>query len=310
MSKYPIYIVDAFTKLPFKGNPAAVCLLEKPIEEYQMKKIAAEMNLSETSFVVYNSENYDNEPILIRWFTPTQEVPLCGHATLATSHVLFHEANFPLEKIRYDTLKVGPLAVTREIVDGKPFYEMDLPLGKPNIIELSDEIIDRVCKELNSINKENIEEVLLCKKTSKLLIVIKENVEEILNLKPSYTGLLDIDFGEYNEDVLGIIVSTSVYNQEDCDYSQYNCVSRYFAPWRGINEDPVTGSAHTVLANYWDNIFNNNNDDDNDDKSLFALQASERTGEIKIKLNRDTDRVIISGNASTVLKGTINAEFD
>jgi len=254
-----IFQVDAFNNDFFKGNPAAVIPLEKWISEDLMQAIAEENNLSETAFFVKNENSFD-----LRWFTPTSEIDLCGHATLATAHVIFTELNFNENKIEFNS-KSGKLIVTKN----KDWYTLNFPSEEMNEIE-TPTVLE---KALNT-------KVIKCYKGKWKLVAELENEEIIANLKPNYSLLSELDEN-------GIIV-TSKGNKVDF-------VSRFFAPKIGINEDPVTGSAHTLLIPFWSKKLNKT--------KLSAIQLSKREGILKCEyLN---NRVEMSGQAVTYLKGKL-----
>lgn len=254
-----IYQVDAFNNKLFKGNPAAVISLKKWISERLMQQIAEENNLSETVFFVRNKESFD-----IRWFTPTCEIDLCGHATLAAAHIIFSELNYNNEEILFQS-KSGELKVSKT----NNWYTLNFP--SEEIKEIS--IPKNLEKALNTT-------VLKTFQGKWKLVVLLENEEIIANLKPNFSLLSSLDFN-------GIIV-TSKGNSVDF-------VSRFFAPKIGINEDPVTGSAHTLLIPYWSKELHKTN--------LNAIQLSKRIGILNCTyLN---DRVEMSGQAITYLKGTL-----
>ncbi len=254
-----LYQVDAFNNKIFKGNPAAVVPLEKWISEDLMQKIAEENNLSETVFFVKNNLIYE-----IRWFTPTCEIDLCGHATLAAAHIIFSELKYKNEKLIFHS-KSGELTVTKN----NNWYILNFPSEKIEEIEIPANLE----KALNT-------SVIKTFKGKWKLVVILDSEEIVKNLTPNFNLLSTLDFN-------GIIV-TSHGNSADF-------VSRFFAPKIGINEDPVTGSAHTLLIPYWSKKLNK--------KNLNAVQLSKREGILNCTyLN---DRVEMSGQAVTYLKGTL-----
>jgi PhzF family phenazine biosynthesis protein len=255
-----IYQVDAFTQEIFKGNPAAVCILDQWLEEDQMQRIANENNLSETAFAVPVGECYE-----IRWFTPQTEVELCGHATLATAHVLFKHMKYPGEWICFESLHHGRLTVKRS---GK-LLTLDFP---------ADRLEEMVVPELIVTALQTPPLKALRGKTDFMFVFASES--EIQHMEPDF-GLLAQVGGR------GVIV-TAPGNEVDF-------VSRFFAPQTGVNEDPVTGSAHTSLTPYWSRVLGK--------KRLTARQLSSRGGEL-ICEDRG-DRVEISGHAVTYLKGKI-----
>ena len=257
--KIKLFQVDAFTGKLFGGNPAAVCLLKKPLPDDIMQKIAAENNLAETAFVIDNGDSFG-----IRWCTPKVEVDLCGHATLASSHVIFNHLKYNKSTIRF-TSRSGVLEVRKEndlLVLNFPTDTLTKGCLPPAITE--------------SIGMDPFE--ILKGKTDFLLIY--ENQKQIEDLDPDFAGLSKAT-GR------GIITSAKGV---DCDF-----VSRFFAPQVGINEDPVTGSAHTSLIPYWSARLGK--------KEMTAIQLSERRGYLKCK---DLgDRVEIGGQAVTYLEGEI-----
>ncbi len=274
-NKIKIFQVDAFTSEAFKGNPAAVCILENDISDELMKNIAQEMNLSETAFVkpLKNSNIGKGNLFSLRWFTPEVEVDLCGHATIATSKVLFDEFNIKEQYIKYET-KSGLLTSKKK--DEK--ISLDFPIDKALDFNLTQDILDAM--GIRSYSKAIIGE-----KTRKLVIEVKDK-ENIINLKPNFEILKSLKF---KSDVKGIGVTCR-------GNEKYDFISRYFNPWAGINEDPVTGSVHTLLANYWSNKLNK--------MDMNAYQASNRSGEISLKL-LENDRVRLSGEAVIVLRGEL-----
>lgn len=274
-NKIKIYQVDAFTSESFKGNPAAVCILEDDISDELMKNIAQEMNLSETAFVkpLKNSNIGKGNLFSLRWFTPEVEVDLCGHATIATSKVLFDEFNIKEQYIKYET-KSGLLTAKKK--DEK--ISLDFPIDKALDFNLTQDILDAM--GIRSYSKAIIGE-----KTRKLVIEVKDK-ENIINLKPNFEILKSLKF---KSDVKGIGVTCR-------GNEKYDFISRYFNPWAGINEDLVTGSVHTLLANYWSNKLNK--------MDMNAYQASNRSGEISLKL-LENDRVKLSGETVIVLRGEL-----
>lgn len=258
----PIFIVDAFTKEAFKGNPAAVCLPIKNVNTEWMQSVAAEMNLSETAFLKKNERGYD-----LRWFTPEIEVDLCGHATLASSHILWEEGLLPeKEKAFFNTLS-GTLTAEKK----SDKIELNFP-------SKSEKKISEYGK-LQSVLGANF---VYAGKSGYYYIIEVETDDIVKNLKPDFGALKEIT-------EFGIIVTSKSSSDE------YDFVSRFFAPSVGINEDPVTGSTHCVLGPYWIKKLNK--------KNLRAFQASKRGGVLNIKV--EGDRVHIAGNAVTVMKGEL-----
>ena len=275
MGKLKIFQVDSFTDRPFGGNPAGVCILEKAIPDQLMQSIAGEMNLSETAFAVPRTDVNiaEQSKFDLRWFTPTVEVDLCGHATLATARVLFdsYEVNAPA--IRFYT-KSGKLNVSRK----GELLAMDFP------VDLTEEI-ESPLDVLNALGLEKAVKVSKSLRMKKLVVEV-ENQAIVRSLKPNFSDLLraENDLGSS-----GVIVTASG------DDSGYDFISRFFAPGFGINEDPVTGAAHTVLGPYWAEKLGKTN--------LKAYQASARGGEMEL-IVRD-DRINLIGQAVIVLEGEI-----
>lgn len=255
---HKIYQIDAFTNQIFKGNPAAVVPLETWLSIEVMQQIAAENNLAETAFFVQEGEKYH-----IKWFTPTVEIELCGHATLASAFVIYNYLNYTKDEI-YFTCQVGDLFVTKNedwITLNFPAIETQ-PLKIPEI--LSQAIGTHPIAFYDSKSK---------------FIALLEDEEAVQNCQP--------DFGLINQLEKSLIITAK---GKEVDF-----VSRFFAPQLGVNEDPVTGSAHSVLIPFWAKKLNKT--------ELTALQLSQRTGFLKCKyLN---DRVEMSGQAVCYLTGNI-----
>lgn len=257
--KLSIYQVDAFAENVFSGNPAAVVPLQEWLPTQTMQNIALENNLSETAFFVPVENGFH-----IRWFTPVTEVTLCGHATLATAHVLFKHLITKEKEIRFQS-RTGELTVKKEnelIVLNFPASEIN-ETGFPIDIEKAFGIKPQQCYK----GRED-------------LMFVFESQEEIQNLKPDFLFLKTLE-------MRGII---STAPSEEFDF-----VSRFFAPREGINEDPVTGSAHTMLIPYWSDRL--------DKKEMVAKQISKRGGVLYCK--HLGERVEIGGNAVTYLIGEI-----
>lgn len=253
-----IYQIDAFSKSVFSGNPAAVCPLEEWLSDAIMQKIAAENNLAETAFYIQNGNQYE-----IRWFTPKIEVDLCGHATLAAAFVLFNYENHSDNLIEFFSPRSGKLTVTKEA----DLLSLNFPVDVFEAIPLTSQITDGL----------NIKPIQAFKGKTDYMFLFN-NEKEILNLDPNFEKLSKLQ-------ARGIIV-TAKGNQADF-------VSRFFAPQSGINEDPVTGSAHTTLIPYWAKELNKT--------KLSAIQLSERRGYLECELLED--RVRISGYAKCYLIG-------
>jgi len=263
----PLYQVDAFTDKVFSGNPAAVCLLEGPLSSEGMQGIAAEMNLSETAFVQPpNSEGVRK----LQWFTPEVEVPLCGHATLATAHVLIRErgAEPPL---LFDTLS-GILTVSEE---GDGWLRMDFPEDPPKPASPPAGLLE-------ALDLPPETEVMVGLKAWVLRV---RTQEELLGVDPDYTRLGQVEIGDSS---LGVVVTAPGKGETDF-------VSRFFGPWVGVDEDPVTGMAHTLLTPYWV--------EQTGAASLRAEQLSRRGGTLRVR--RVGNRVHVFGKAVTVVRGEL-----
>jgi PhzF family phenazine biosynthesis protein len=256
-----IYQVDAFTSKPFAGNPAGVTISEKELPEGLMQDIAAEMNCSETAFLVKKPGG----AYALRWFTPAAEVDLCGHATLASAHILFHKGYLqPGEKARFDT-KSGRLFAT---YDGQRIT-LDFPAQAAEPMETPAGMEQALgCK------------VIYCGQNKMDMLVEVESEAAVRGLAPDITALSRLQSR-------GVIVTAGGDGE-----SRYDFVSRFFAPNVGIAEDPVTGSAHCCLVPYWSHKLG---------RSTFkAYQASKRGGELYLRLNGE--RVEISGQAVAVIE--------
>lgn len=256
----PIYQVDAFAEQVFEGNPAAVVPLSTWLPDETMQAIAMENQLSETAFFLPEGEEY-----ALRWFTPTTEVDLCGHATLATAHVLFTEEGVPGEAVRFST-RSGILTVNR-LERG---YSMDFPLDRP---APAPELLAEVGEALGA----PVKEVLRGRED---LVAVLESESEVRRLEPSMEKIRRLD-------ARGLLATAP---GEDCDF-----VSRCFFPRFGIDEDPVTGSAQTTLAPFWEERLKIN--------PLSARQISDRGGKVHCCIAGD--RISLGGNAVTYLQGRI-----
>ncbi len=257
--RIPIYQVDAFTKEQFKGNPAAVCPLAEWIKDDLMQDIAAENNLSETAFFVKKDHEYE-----LRWFTPKGEVDLCGHATLASAYVIFTYLDKKIMKVLFHT-KSGILEVSRE----GSLLTMIFPSREGEKCEAPEALIKGLGKRPKEVYQ------------SRDYMAVFETEQEIMSL--------DLNMDELKKlDGLGVIV-TAKGNEVDF-------VSRFFAPKEGVDEDPVTGSAHCTLVPYWKRVLGKN--------EFVALQLSERGG--KLFCADLGEMVKISGEATPYLEGHIN----
>jgi PhzF family phenazine biosynthesis protein len=257
--KIPMYQVDAFAGQVFSGNPAAICPLELWLPDEQMQAIAAENNLAETAFFVRNGSGYK-----LRWFTPAVEVDLCGHATLAAASVILNDLTPGERSVSFET-KSGTLTVTR---DGD-LYSLDFPARPPAPCE--------PCPGLITALGGNPEAILAARD----YFVVYGSEEELLALKPDMPGLMNID--------RFAVITTA-------PSSKYDFISRFFAPSKGIPEDPVTGSAHCSLIPYWSKRLGKT--------KLHAYQASPRGGELWCQDRGE--RVSMSGKAVRFFEGTIS----
>ena len=259
---HTIYQVDAFTDQPFAGNPAAVCLMPAPREEGWMQRVAQEMNLSETAFL-----HPDQEGWRLRWFTPAVEVALCGHATLASAHVLWETGQLaPADTARFHT-RSGLLTAER---DGAGI-EMNFPA----------KIAEPAEAPAGLAGALGVKPLFVGRSAFDYLVEV-DSAAIVRALKPDFTRLGELP-------VRGVIVTGR------SDRTEFDFVSRFFAPASGVNEDPVTGSAHCTLGPFWQSRLK---------KSTFtAYQASARGGVVKVRVAGD--RVILGGNAVTVLRGEL-----
>lgn len=256
-----LYQVDAFTDAPFRGNPAAICYVDEWLPDADMQSIASEMNLSETSFVVPCETGY-----AIRWFTPTVEVNLCGHATLAAAHVLFNHLNYTETSVIFDS-KSGHLTVTRQ-KDGQ--LQMDFPSNAPVETTLTAEMM----QALGGTPK-----AALCDDD---LLLVYESAEEIKKLSPHFHQVAQLPYRG--------VICAALSDEDGIDV-----VYRFFAPRVGINEDPVTGSAMTELGPYFQEVLGKD--------ALRVHQCSPRGG--YANLHMLGDRITITGHAVTVLTGQV-----
>lgn len=256
--------VDAFTDQPFAGNPAGVCIMDGPRPEQWMQKVAQEMNLAETAFLYAENDAYR-----LRWFTPTVEVALCGHATLASAHVLWENGLLARDQVaNFDTLS-GRLTAVRE----GEWITLDFP-SKPAIAATPP---DGLIEALGITPHRMVRNVW------DYLVEI-ETEQMVRALAPDFTRLAQVE-------MRGVIVTAP------SDDRRYDFVSRFFAPAAGVNEDPVTGSAHCALGPYWAAKLRKT--------KLIGFQASARGGVVKVALRGD--RVLLSGQAVTTIRGELLA---
>ena len=254
--------VDAFTAKPFAGNPAAVCVLPEARDASWMQSVAREMNLSETAFLLRQADGFE-----LRWFTPVVEVDLCGHATLAAAHALWEEGHLPPDgQARFHT-RSGLLTAQRN----GDWIEMDFPAALEKPEQAPDGLVEALGVNPKYIGRNQFD-----------YIVELDSEDTVRRLKPNYTLLEKIT-------ARGVIVTSRA--------ADYDFISRFFAPAAGINEDPVTGSAHCCLGPFWRARLNKT--------EFLAYQASVRGGVVRVRL--EGDRVLLSGQAVTVLRGELLA---
>lgn len=274
----PYYRVNAFTKSAFGGNPAGVCPLEKWLPDELMQKIAAENNLSETAFFVR-----DGDKLQLRWMTPTVEVNLCGHATLATAAVLFFELGYKGERVEFET-RSGIVAAARR----GDLVELDFPVWRPKACAVPKGLGEALrLTEGNAANEESRESQTVYPRrgpkevfcVARDYIAVFDSEQAVRSLAPDMEALAKVD---------RCVIATA--RGKDCDF-----VSRFFGPTVGIPEDPVTGSAHCGLIPFWAERIGKT--------EMFARQISKRGGELYCRL--DGERVKIAGNAVVYQRGEI-----
>lgn len=257
--------VDAFTDTPFQGNPAAVCVLPEPKSDRWMQQVALEMNLSETAFLVRQADGFQ-----LRWFTPAVEVDLCGHATLASAHVLWSEGHLPpATEARFHT-RSGLLTATQH----GDWIQLNFPATPGVAVTAPEELLTALGITARHVVKNQFD-----------YLIEVESEAVVRSMRPDHTRLKALP-------VRGVIVTSQG------DESAFDFVSRFFAPGAGIDEDPVTGSAHCTLAPYWCDRLGKT--------EFLAYQASARGGVIKVQL--EGDRVLLAGQAVTVMRGELVPE--
>ena len=259
MKAIEIYQVDAFSDKAFGGNPAAVCILEDWLEDKILQNIAQEFNLSETAFLVEKDNSFK-----LRWFTPKAEVRMCGHATLATGHIALTKLFKEKKYIEFSTLS-GNLSVTK--LD-EANYELELPADKVEAVFYED-----------GLENLNVDYKSVFQGQDDFLMIL-DSEEQVLRARPDFKAISRLE-------KRGLIITAK---GTEADF-----VSRCFYPALGIDEDPVTGSAHTLLTPYWSSRLGKN--------KLKAIQLSERKGYLTCKIK--DDKVILSGSAKTVISGTL-----
>jgi PhzF family phenazine biosynthesis protein len=257
-----IFTVDAFAEKPFAGNPAAVCPIEGAADEAWMQNVAAEMNLSETAFCWPEDDGFR-----LRWFTPTVEVDLCGHATLATAHVLWQTNRLAADELARFYTKSGLLTATQ---NGNEI-QLDFPVKRLQAVTPPEGLLEALGTTAQYVGKNVFD----------YLVELKSETA-VRSLKPDFSRLKTFP-------VRGVIVTAR------SDEPQFDFVSRFFAPAAGVNEDPVTGSAHCALGPYWADKLNKN--------PLVGFQASARGGVVRVCITGE--RVLMSGHAVTVMRGEL-----
>jgi PhzF family phenazine biosynthesis protein len=257
----PLFHVDAFTERPFSGNPAAVCLLPAWREDQWLQSVAREMNLSETAFLVNNANGFD-----LRWFTPAVEVDLCGHATLASAHVLWQEGQAGADEIHFSTRS----GILKAIRHGSAI-ELDFPLKPEIAAEAPPGLIEALGISPKYVGKNQFD-----------YLVEVESEAVLRSMTADFKRLAAVK-------ARGIIV-TSLSTDPRFDF-----VSRFFAPASGVDEDPVTGSAHCCLGDFWCKRLGK--------ADFTAYQASARGGVVKVRVTNE--RAFLGGNAVTVAKGQL-----
>jgi PhzF family phenazine biosynthesis protein len=265
--------VNAFTNIPFTGNPAAVCVLPAPQPSEWMQKIAAEMNLSETAFLVKQEDGYS-----LRWFTPATEVPLCGHATLASAHVLFSEGHLsPTTEACFHT-QSGVLTAKKQ----GEWIQLDFPANYSQAISSFPELSEALGVSVKSVMQNSLG-----------YLVELENEDVLRKMQPNFQLMKALPLAQ--------VIVTSLPDSG----SNYDFISRFFAPGLGVNEDPVTGAAHCCLAPFWRDRLHKD--------EFIAYQASSRGGIVKVNYTgsdrseaQRSDRVFLSGQAVTVWQGELS----
>lgn len=261
------FLVDSFTNEPFKGNPAGVCLLEAAIGEDLMQSIASELGYSETAFI--NKLN-ESDTYQIRYFSPKMEIPLCGHATLAASKVLFHKYE-ELEDLTFLNIEKLEIHIQK--------FENAIQFVFPSYETQEAEVPGDLLRALG------ISDILNCQynKETNILLVEIGSSQQLRDLKPDYAALV-----KSHNKINGVLVTSRSTDKV------YDFESRYFWPWSGTNEDPVTGGTHTFLAPYWSQRL--------DKKQMTSFQCSERSGLMQVTVT-DEDTVIIKSDAVIILEG-------
>ena len=267
------YIVDSFTSEMFKGNPAGVCFVENELSDGQMLSIAQELNLSETAFIEKKDSEKDYS---IRFFSPKMEIPLCGHATLAAAKVIFDTCD--LDEIIFTTIENVALNIARK----EEKIEMEFPIYQTYPATVNESL-------LQALGIDEVKNCVFNKETNILLLEIGR-VQILRDLNPDFGALY-----KAHDSINGVLVTAVSDNHE------YDFYSRYFWPWSGTNEDPVTGGTHTFLAKYWGDQLKKT--------TLKSFQCSQRTGFMELKLLNDKS-LLIRASAVCVLEGELKLKID
>ncbi|GHO47936.1 PhzF family phenazine biosynthesis protein [Ktedonospora formicarum] len=260
----PVFFVDAFTHKPFAGNAAAVCILDGSREDAWLQRVASEMNQAATAFLLPENDGYR-----LRWFSAKVELELCGHGTLASAHTLWEQGYLPLDTEARFYTRGGALTARR---DGE-WIELNFPAKPEEEAENLPVFAESLGTTPRYIGKSQLD-----------YIVELESEEAVRGIQPDFQRLATVP-------ARGVIVTAPATNSD----SEYNFVSRFFCPSVGINEDPVTGSAHCVLSPFWSKRLGR--------EQLTGYQASARGGIVRVR--HDGDRVLLGGQAVTVLSGTL-----
>ena len=259
---FPIVQVDAFTDTPFSGNPAVICILPAQVDAQWMQRVAQEMNLSETAFLVKQEDGYG-----LRWFTPVSEVDLCGHATLASAHVLWEGGHLGSDETVIFHTKSGVLTCEQK----DEWIEMNFPITRESPAVPPEALVEGLGLMPRYVGKSEFD-----------YLVEADSESTLRALAPDFQLLKTVP-------MRGCIVTAQA------DDPEYDFVSRFFAPGVGVNEDPVTGSAHCCLGPFWARRFKK--------EELTAYQASARGGVVRIRILGD--RIVLGGKAVTVLQGDL-----
>ncbi|KAF3950621.1 hypothetical protein CMV_023649 [Castanea mollissima] len=298
MAKLPVkyYVVDAFTDTAFKGNPAAVCLLEEERDEKWLQAVAAEFNFSETCYLtrLSGSDSLDssNPRFRLRWFTPVAEVELCGHATLAAAHALFSSGLVNSNIIEFVTLS-GILTAKKfqeakasnisdiQNVESQDCFLIELDFPTIPTTDFNSEEVSSISNALNGASVIDIKKTA----TSDDLFVVLPSGESVVEIQPEFDAIRKCPGS-------GIIVTGAAPSGSGFDF-----YSRFFLPKLGVNEDPVTGSAHCALAPYWSKKLGK--------CDLVAYQASPRSGVLNIHVDEQNQRVLMRGKSVTIMEGSL-----